>query len=292
MTKRSVIITTSILVGIAMIFTILFGVVFRVRDISVRYEDDFCYKTQINEILSSSKLKKNTSIFSIDHKQIKHNIELNYPYAKAEVNISSFTSVKITLTNREPLYYIAQNERCFILDEQCKILEVISVQDYNAKGYKYILLDNVFNVSEDAFAGQFLSGKYVNLCNNLYNSLYSNAVLNIGEDVDNDGELDEKYLDRADMCDILTSIKFVQESELYGKVDKLVMTTSYGVKLTIIEPQKGLDNKVNMAFSALRQLIKNDKQNSTTLSTSGTINVDYRYDESGVASLICEYRND
>ena len=290
MTKRSVIITTSILVGIAMIFTILFGVVFRVREIKIVCAQDFCYNTQVNEILSASKLKKNTSIFSIDREKIIDNIELNYPYAKANVNISSFTSVKITLTNREPLYYIAQNERRFILDEDCKILDIISEQEYADKGYKYILLDNVFNVSEDATAGQFLSGKYAKLCNNLYNSLYSNAVLNIGEDSDSDGKPNEKYLDRADMCDILTSIKFVQESELYGKVDKLVMTTTYGVKLTIIEPQSGLDNKVNMAFSALRQLIKNDKENSTTLSTTGTINVDYTYGENGSVSLICEYR--
>lgn len=290
MTKRSVIITTSILVGIAMIFTILFGVVFRVREIKIVCGDDFCYKTQVNDILSASKLKKNTSIFSIDREQIKDNIELNYPYAKANVNISGFSSVKITLTNREAFYYVSQNDRRFILDEECKILDIVSEQDYADKGYKHILLDNVFSISEDASAGQFLSGKYVGICNNLYNSLYSNAVLNIAEDANSDGELDEKYLDRADMIDVLTSIKFVQESELYGKMDKLVITTSYGVKLTIIEPQNALDSKVNMAFSALRQLIKNDNKNSTTLVTTGCINVDYRYDEKGVASIICEYR--
>ena len=37
MTKKSVIITTSILIGIVAIFTILFGAVFRVGEINIKY---------------------------------------------------------------------------------------------------------------------------------------------------------------------------------------------------------------------------------------------------------------
>ena len=75
MTKRSVIITTSILVGIMMIFTILFGVVFCAWNINLVYKDDFVYKNQTTDILAASKIKKGCSIFGIDRDEIANNIE-------------------------------------------------------------------------------------------------------------------------------------------------------------------------------------------------------------------------
>ena len=104
MTKRAVIITTSVIVALIAVFTILFGVVFRVRDIKVVSSEDFCYSAQLDDILACSKLRKNKSIFSVNRNKIARNIEQEYPYARVEgVNITSFTSVKITLSNREPL---------------------------------------------------------------------------------------------------------------------------------------------------------------------------------------------
>ena len=289
MTKRAVIITTSILVAIMMVFTILFGVVFRVRDIKLIYTDDFEYKTQITEILSSSKLKKNISIFEVDRNKIAGNIEKDYPYIRAQVNLSGFTSVKIKLSNRTPLYYFVQNNVYYILDEDCKVLNITTTSQ---DATNYINLEDVFSVTEDVVAGEFLTNKYSYVCSDLYRAIYTNAVLNIGEDVDMDGEMDAKYLDREDMCNIITQIKFGVIYDLNGKVDKLIMSTSYGVKLTIVDPQANLDYKVNMVFSALRKIISDDNQNSTNLSATGSINVIYSYDEFNTQSTICEYRLD
>lgn len=288
MTKRAVIITTSVLVGLITIFTILFGVVFRVRNIKVVSGDDFYYKTQINEVLTTSKLKKNSSIFSVNRTKVKNNIEKNYPYARVNVNISSFNSVKITLSNRTPLYYFIENEVCFILDEDCKVLESIGLQDYNNNTYQLILLTDVFSAGENNVVGQFLENKYTSVCNNLYKALYSNAMI----EVDNGGNFESSYLDREDMCEVISLVKFSQVTELNGKVDKLHLTTSYGVEITIIEPQTNLDYKINMAFSALRTLQQRDRQNGTTLIQSGSINVEYKYDSNNNQSLNCEYRTD
>lgn len=284
MTKRAVIITSSVLVGILMLVTILFGVVFRVRDIDVVYSENFCYKTQINEITTASKIKKNSSMFSVNRDKITQNIENAFPYARASVNLSSMTSVKITLSNRVPMYYFVQEAVYYILDEDCKILEITTLSNLATK---YILLTNVFDATETTQAGQFLDNKYTKVCNDLYKALYSNAMI----DVDNgEGVFEPKYLEREDMYKIVTSLKFSQVDELKGRVDKLTMTTSYGVSLTIIEPQKDLDYKINSAFSALRSLQAKDRDEGSTLSQSGSINVIYTYDDNNNASIVCEYR--
>ena len=136
MTKRAVIITASILLGLIATLTILFGMVFRVKNIDFVYGDNFYYKQQISDILKSSKLNKNDSIFSVKHNKIINNIELEYPYARVEgVNIKSFTNITIKLSNRIPLYYFVENEQCFILDEDCKVLEKISVQNFNINNF-------------------------------------------------------------------------------------------------------------------------------------------------------------
>ena len=123
------------------------------------------------------------------------------------------------------------------------------------------------------------------MCNALYNSLYSNAVLKLDN---SDGVLEERYLEREDMYSVLNSVKFDQVNELKGKVDRLNIITSYGVKMTIVEPQKGLDLKVNMAFSALRTLIERGKGEET----SGTIAVRYSYDKNNKVVPVCEYHID
>ena len=94
MTKRAVIITTSVLVGLVAIFTILFGVVFRVREVKIVCGDDFCYKTQVNDILTTSKLKKNSSIFAVKRDEIASNIEKAYPSCDVELQYGG-----------QPIYY-------------------------------------------------------------------------------------------------------------------------------------------------------------------------------------------
>ena len=280
MTKRAVIITTSVLVGLMLLFTILFGAVFRVRDIKWVYGEDFKYKNQIVEIHSASKLKKNTSMFDVNRNQIALNIEKNYPYTKANVNISGFTSVKITLSNREELYYFVQEAKYYILDEDCKVLNITNeVSEAN----KYILLTDVFSATENTIAGEFLNNNYTKICKNLYNALYSNAMLEM--DINNDNENEQVYFDRLIMLDVIKGVSFKKVADFNGKMDKLVLTTRFGVDITIIEPSMDLDKKVNMAFSALRKL----QQEDSTLDSSGSINVVYSYNQ-GNRTTICEYK--
>lgn len=279
MTKRAVIITSSILLSLIMIITILFGVVFRVRNIDIVASQDFMYKTQTKDILSDSKLRKNISIFSVDRDEIASNIEKEWAYARARVNLSNFTSVKITLSNREPLFYLVQDKKYYILDEECKVLEITNNADLATQ---YILLNNVFEVTEKTSAGDFLNNKYSNVCEDLYYALYSSAVLNLEVE---DGTFEDRHLNREDMIEVISGLKFTQVTELKGKVDKLIMTTSYGTTISIIDPQQDMDLKVNMAFSALRTLIERGKGEET----SGTILVRYSYDEKNDYTPKCEY---
>ena len=276
MTRRSVIITTSILVGIMMIFTILFGVVFCAWNIDLSYQDDFVYKNQTAEILTASKLKKGSSIFSIDRNEIANNIEIAYPNLKAKVNLTGFNRVKITLSNRTPIYYFVQEGVYYVLDEDCKILDVTNdalVAD------KYIKLENNFSASESTAAGQFVGGKYAVICKDLFKAMY----MYLGEDIDNDGVLDNDIISRDDMRDVITSIKFSKATDMHGEVDKITLQTTYGVKINIIQPQVDLELKANKAFSAIRILSDDNK-------ASGNINVVYDYGPDNKQLIICEYR--
>ena len=286
MTKRAVIITTSVLVGLITIVATLFGAVFRVRNIKVACGDDFCYKAQLSQIVADSKIRKNKSIFSINCKQAASNIEKAWPKARVEgVNVTSFVGVKIKLSNREPLYYVYESGKYYILDEDCKVLEITA--DI-AEAQKYILLDNAFSLGDNVQAGYFVQDSRAKVFTNLYKAIYSNAVLDIGADEDEDGNPDAKYLDRADMCSTINGIQVSQTVELNGQVDKLVMTTSYGVKISVVDLAKQLDLKINMAFSALRTLLQRDKGEAN----SGTIAIRYSYDQHGNASPKCEYYAD
>lgn len=279
MTKRSVIIWSSVLLGIVALFTILFGVVFRVRKIEFSYADDFCYKTQINDIASCSGLKKGGMIFALDRDKVEKDIEKNFPYARVEsVNITSLTKVEVKLSSRKPLYYQAENEKYYILDEDCKVLNIITDIE---QAKQYILLNQVFNLGDTVEVGDFVKTGRAKVCTSLYNSLYSNAVLNIG------GQ--DKYLEREDMCTYVKIIKFGQVAELNGKVDVIYLTTSYGCTISITEPSVNLDLKINMAFSALRTIIEQDATDGTNLQASGTIVVRYAYDVNGNITLKCEY---
>lgn len=281
MTKRTVVITTSILVSLISIFAILFGVVFRVRNIKIVCSNDFCYQSQIDDILTSSKLRKNTSIFNVNRTKITNNIELAYPYARVEgVTLTSFTSVKIRLSNRLPMYYLVEDAVYYILDEDCKVL---NITNDSAEATKYILLNNVFSVSKSTSAGQFLGNRYTQVCTGLYNALYTSAMLELEN---GDGVLEDRYLEREDMYDIIRSVKFEQVDELNGKVDKLIMTTSYGVGISIIDPQQSLELKVNMVFSALRELIARGNNEHTT----GTIVIRYSYNNNHQPVPQCEYQ--
>lgn len=291
MTKRSIIITTSIILGILVVITILFGAVFRVRKVKVNFTQDFYYKAQINEIISASNIKKGEGIFSVDTTKAKENIEKEFPYARVDgVNLTSFISVTISLSTRQPLYYAVQEGIYYILDEDCKVLDIIN--DSEEAG-KYIWLENAFEIGQDVEVGDFLNGNNSSACTNLYLALYSNAKLKL-RDVDNDGILDEHYLEREDMLNVLDSVEFATPIDdlTYGKIDKIILTTSsnYGVKIEITDTSRQLDLKVNMAFSALRKLIEEDEKNGTQLAKTGSIIVRYSYDENNAISLACEYR--
>lgn len=279
MTKRAVIITSSVLLAIVALFTILFGVVFRVRSISVAYDQTFRYSAQIDDIKLSSGLKKGKSIFAVDRSAAAQSIEKFYPYARVGVNITSLTSVKITLSNRLPLFYQVDNEKYYILDEDCKVLEITT--DIS-QAQQYILLNQAFGLGDGVEVGEFIGDARASTCTSLYNALYSNAMLYI------DGQ--DKFLDREDMLNVIKNIGFKKVNELNGKVDAITLKTSYGCSIEITEPSVNLDLKVNMAFSALREIISKDADNGTNKQASGTILVRYSYNADNQITTKCEYR--
>ncbi len=272
MTKRAIIISSCVVLAIIGLVAIMFGLVFRVRSISVSVSDNFMYAGQTEAIIDLTGIEKGDSVFGFNRDKIKSKVERAYPYAKLKsINVIGFSKVRINMINREGFYYVNENDKYYIVDEDCKVLEVVTDSSIASN---YINATEVFNVGQEVEAGDFLNNDYSKICTELYKALYTDAMLNIGEDKNADGVLDEKYLDRQDMLDIITQIKFNTLYDLDGEVSELEINTSsenYGVTIKIVAPNKKLDKKINMAFSALRVLIENDKKDGTNLAKTNVI---------------------
>lgn len=256
MTKKAIIISTCGVLVIVALITIMFGAVFRVRTIEVNMPKQFMYAEQSSAIIDLTGIEKGDSVFGFNRDKIKARFEKEYPYAKLKsISVVGFSKVRINLCNREGFYYVNENDKYYIIDEDCKVLDVVAD---NAVASMYINASEVFNLGQEVEAGDFVKNEYSDVCTHLYKSLYTNAVLNIGEDADDDGVLDEKHLDRQDMLNVITQIKFNILPDLSGEVSELVINTNtdtYGVTIKIVAPNKKLDKKINMAFSALRELV-------------------------------------
>lgn len=272
MTKKAIIISTCAVLIVVAIITLLFSVVFRVRKIEVLVAEDFEYIQHIDSIVELSGIEKGDSVFAFNRESIKNKIEAEYPYARVEaISVVGLSEVNIRLSNREGFYYINENNKYYLLDEDCKVLHVTTDSD---KISRYIDVSSIFNIGQEVKSGDFIKQENSDICINLYKALYTNATLNIGQDANGNGKLEEKHLDRADMLNVISNIEINKVQDLSGAISELVIKTnssSYGVTIKIVAPNKNLDKKINMAFSALRLLVEDDLENGTDLAKTNVI---------------------
>ena len=93
---------------------------------------------------------------------------------------------------------------------------------------------------------------------NLYSALLNNVKTKTEEETE--------YYSRADFSSIFKTVEF-EEFETFNKI---IVTTNYGVKFDIENPNKDLTNKLNICLTAMNSFVLDESDNREN---SGTIKI-------------------
>ena len=153
------------------------------------------------------------------------------------------------------MFYVDINDKYYVLDEDLKVLNVLDKTSEEPSGLIKIETDNI-NISSTTMKCDFVGTKAQQKA--IYNLFVAMTTV-----VTEGNGIDEAYLSREDMKNRLKSIKF----EKIGAINKLAISTSYGVELDIENPQSEMQKKINICFSAIKQFVEdaNDKEKSGTI---------------------------
>lgn len=163
-TKRLVIIL-SVLIGLTLL-VVLLSAVFTVQSISVNWltKPNVLTVESNEKIISSSKIKEKTSVFTLKKKEYTASIEKNNAYAKVEkIEVAFPNKVIIHVSEREPYFYLnIGNSEYAILDEDLKVLELTT--DLNAYIRKFGISPIELNIDSTMIANLTIgSGDFLNV---------------------------------------------------------------------------------------------------------------------------------
>ena len=268
MSKNAVVSLSIITVAIVLI-GILFGTVFCLRTQNVTIVGDSPVVISKEDIIRAASLKNGQSIFMLDKQKAISKIEATYPYVKViQIKTTSVTEIDIKIRARHEMCYSKQNNNYYIMDEELKVLNIIeaSVDESNAPTNLIHIEDGVLNINSSTMVCDFVgSANHKNIMAELYKAMVTVVTKAIGDGEDSV----EAYFTRSDVCEMLKDIQF-QEYETYTKI---IISTKHGVKLDIENPDKNLQNNINICFSTIKEFLSNSE--TEIKAKSGTIKIYY-----------------
>lgn len=254
----------SIVVGILAIIAILFGLVFCLRQEEVVVvSNEANIEINSDEIINSAGFKHGTSIFMLDKDSAINNIEREFPNIKViQIKTVSVIKVEIRVRSRVEMFYVQNENKYYILDEELKVLRILETgidENIEATLNNLIHLNlSDLGITSNTVVSDFLSTEYYRqVINNLYGALYSNAMF----DVDGNGYAE--YLSRQDMIDVIDSIEFGVDYSLDEEYKRVILNLSNGFVIDIGKPEENLDYKVNVCFSAYNELTEEQKSSGS-----------------------------
>ncbi|MBR6778823.1 MAG: FtsQ-type POTRA domain-containing protein [Clostridia bacterium] len=244
--KKALIISSSILLFLIVLAGILFGAVFRVRkqNIVIVGEDVEFVQEIKDEILASAGIKNGKSIFMLDKETAINNIEKTYPYVKViQIKTVSVTEIQIIVRKRFDTYYVENNSKYYILDEDLKVLAINEIQPnltkYNSSG---IIINNNTKV------GDFVGNNYAKqAAYDLFVALYEKA-----------------NMDREAMSENVLSVSFATGYTLSESYVRMILETKQGVTIDIYKPEQDLGRKIHICYTAI---------SAPEVETGGTIKI-------------------
>ena len=239
MTKKSIIIS-SILLSIVALMTILFGAVFRLRNVSVEVQPGANITVTNDKIVESANLKKGKSIFMLDKQSAINNIEQTYAEIKVvQIKTTNLMSVKIIVRERKEMFYAEHNSAYYCLDEDLKVLRLTEVEPTNL-----IKITTDIGITSNTKKCDFMSQDYAKITYDMFVGMYTNV------------KVEGRYAEREDMCNLVESIEIKTAHALTEdgnggfEYTNLILKTRAGVVMQIANPNTDLGRKINICFAA------------------------------------------
>ena len=161
---------------------------------------------------------------------------------------------------RSEMFYTESENEYLIMDEDLKVLNII---EKNLESEPSNEPTNLIFITTDSLK----INKETNICDFVGSKQQKQAIYQLHKAITNNvksvQDNKSEYYTRDDMKDILKEVK-LQEFDTFNKI---IITTKYGVKLDIENPQKNMADKINICFSTIRALISegNDREQSGTI---------------------------
>ncbi len=269
MTKKGLFFTIFIILLITL-SAVLFSCVFCLKNQQVKIIDNSAILIDNSDIIETAGLKSRQPIFLLNKEQAIANIEHKYANIKVvQIKTTGLTSIEICVRSRHKTFYVEDNEKYYILDEDLKVLEI--VEDITNTAAPNLIKINInLNIAENAKVCDFLGS---NSQKKVIYSLYS-SMINVATKKVEDKEV---YFDRVDVINTIKQVE-IQNFETFNK---LLITTNYGVLLDVEKPEKDLEKKINICFSTIKMFIQEENNQEK----SGTIKLYYDLDN----KLNCVY---
>ncbi len=228
--KKTLIVSTLMVTLIALI-SVLFSVVFCLRQQSVTFlDEDITYSPE--EIVAMAGFKNGESIFMLDKDRAIDNIESKFPNLKVvQISTNSLTKIDIRVKKRHKLFYIQSQDQYYILDEDLKVLDIYTNQP------------NLIKVNDEITAdhnkGDFILDDKSNTMANLFVAVYTTMLESEGADA------------YAEMVSKISEISFDKGYTLDGEYERVIITLDSGIKFDIGRPNINLQNKLNICYHAM-----------------------------------------
>ncbi len=219
MTKKSLIITTSIIVSVVALLAILFGAVFCLRTIDIKVTDDTQIAISDESLagLNENGLRSGGSIFMLDKEKATSYLEKNNPDVKVvQIKTVSVMRVEISIRKRQKMFYATYDDKFYKLDEELKVLDIVE----NEPTDLIYINSTELNITSGTEKGNFVGTQEDRIATyNLYTSMHNAVIID-------KGEATEHYADRSDVKTLIKTISYASEFTADGhKYFKLIVET-------------------------------------------------------------------
>ncbi len=264
MSKRTLV-TLLIFLILGVLAGILFGTVFCLRDQKVVVKGDTPVNISREEIISTAGLKNGESIFMIDKTKAINNLEKKFENIKViQIKTTSVTKIEIIIRARHEMFYSESNNSYYILDEELKVLDMYAKNLENEPSNQptdlTLVQAEALNINLSTQKCDFVGTDYQQQTTKALLQAVTNNVKSV------DGE-NISYYTRSDFVTMFQNMEFKD----YSSFNKIILTTSYGVKLDIENPTENLTNKMNICLSTIQEFIKGGENKEK----GGTIKIYY-----------------
>lgn len=160
-TKKKLIITFSI-VGIVLVLTALFLVLFSIKKVNVEFLSDQVNTRdyEVESIKSHSKIKKGRNIVFFDTEKSLNSLEKEFPYASFQIVRTFPSTLTVYVYERTPAFKVLNEEGYFeVYDEDLKCLEIVASENLEEQGLGNVPTLNGSNIKLSGEEGCFVSDK-------------------------------------------------------------------------------------------------------------------------------------